>query len=289
MTLKIPIPRKPNAPFAFKPRGLSGFFAKVPQAPLPSGRSPFGVSGLCGFYVNMGQAPVLPAKSIFPQFVKRQNGGQCSSCQRPCGSRRGLGDDSTDFGSFGSDQVSVDPSTGLFAGTDTYTPTTTSELELSPIPTDLVGQSGITAPPTTPAVAGDEWMVNSSGNWVQAPTSQVNAYLGTSSAKTASPAVVASRLAENAAEGISSVASGATSGVTSAVLSAAQLAALKANPNLTTAQLQALAPPSGVSQWLAQKSTMFPSETNGSLLMVGGILAAAGLVFANIAGGKKRR
>jgi hypothetical protein len=100
---------------------------------------------------------------------------------------------------------------------------------------------------------------------------------------------IAPILAENATEGISSIAPSVTSAVGAATLTAAQLSALQANPNLTAAQLQALAAPSGFSQWLSAKSTMFPNETNGSLLVIGGVLGLAGLVFASIAGGKKRR
>ena len=141
------------------------------------------------------------------------------------------------------------------------------------------GRAVVTALSVVPAVGAEETAEGI--NYSATPTSY-----GTTT--TASPAVVASRLAQNAAQGISSVASGLAPSVSSAVLTSAQQAALKANPNLTAAQLQSLAPASGVSQWLSTKSSLFPSETNGSVLLVGGIVAAGVLVLSQLSGKKRR-
>jgi len=275
MTLKIPVPKNPHRPFSYPKRGLRGFFAQVPKTPLPAS-SPFTASGLCGFFINAGPQ-ALPAKSIFPQFVMRQNGSQCGACARPCGARRGMGQD--DGGDF---------------GTGSY-PTSISDLGPGLEPTPITGEvtganqgldlsSLLYTSPTTPTVTAANQGDLSSGFLTSAPV------LGGSSAPTTVPmSQIAPILAENATEGISSIAPSVTSAVGAATLTAAQLSALQANPNLTAAQLQALAAPSGFSQWLSAKSTMFPNETNGSLLVIGGVLGLAGLVFASIAGGKKRR
>jgi len=289
MTLKIPIPRKPNARFNFKPRGLKGFFAQVPSPPLPVRNTPFGTAGMCSFFVNAPRQP-LPAKSIFPQFVMRQNG--CTGCAHPCG-RRGLGQDDGDFGSFGSDPISVDPTSGTLSGIGTTTAYEGPGLITSPAPSlitpsgqgDLSNLGLITTPETGTVTAAGQGDLSSGGFLTTSPV--LGGTSGT--AVTVPMSKVAPILAENAAEGISSVAPGVTGAISAATLTAAQLAALQQNPNLTGAQLQALAPPSGVSQWLAAKNSIFPSETNGSVLMVAGVLGVAGLIFANIASGKKRR